>query len=744
MSNAVFDLFARLTLDSSGFENDLKNSESKFGAFGSKLKSFAGTAVKVTTAAVTAGAGVVAAITKSAVDSYANYEQLVGGVETLFEDSADRVIANSQEAYRTAGMSANEYMETVTGFSASLLQSLEGDTKAASGMADLAVQDMSDNANKMGTDIGRITDAYQGFAKQNYTMLDNLKLGYGGTKTEMERLVADAEKLNSSFQATRDENGKLTLSFSDVVQAIHIVQNEMGITGTTAKEASTTISGSISSMKAAWQNLLTGIADDNANFTQLVDNFINTLVGEGGQGGVINNLIPRIQQTLQGITKLVTAASEQLLPLIVSTIITNLPALIQAGLQIVTTLSSAIIDNLPALIDAAIQIIRMITSTIVTPGNLVALIDAGLQILLTLSDALIDALPQLIPAVVQIILTIVEKLTEPDTLMQLLTAAHQIIIAIAEGLIKALPDLIVAIPVLIANLVKAIIEGRSQMIESGKELFSAIKDGFAQAIPDLINKAKEAAEKPIEAIKQKWETAKAVGSLLMTMLNNGISEKVSALSNAVKKIASGIGDALKRFADSAKTLGGNISLSIRNGFAEKVRGMYDIIRNMFSEIQNAFRQMIDAARSWGSGLMASFCNGIVERWNNLVSRLNQMAQAVRDRLHFTQPDKGPLSGPNGFESYAPDMMKTFAKGIKDNTSLVTDQIEKSFDFGDSMTGFDSGTVVSRGNARTVSNMPRNTTVIMQIGRTEFGRLVYEAYNEEAQRVGVKLATGGLV
>lgn len=741
MASSVFDLFARLTLDSRDFDNQLRGTESQFGAFGNKLKSFAGTAIKVTSAAVAAGAGVVAAITKSAISSYADYEQLVGGVETLFKDSAARVIENSQNAYRTAGMSANEYMETVTGFSASLLQSLEGDTKAAADMADLAVQDMSDNANKMGTDIGRITDAYQGFAKQNYTMLDNLKLGYGGTKTEMERLVADAEKLDSSFKATRDENGKLTLSFSDVVQAIHIVQDEMGITGTTAKEASTTISGSISSMKAAWQNLLTGIADDNANFTQLVDNFINTLVGEGGQGGVINNLIPRIQQTLQGITKLITAASEQLLPIIVSTIITNLPALIQAGLQIVTTLSGAIIDNLPALIDASIQIIQTITSTIVTPDNLVALIDAGLQIILALADALIDSLPSLIPAVIDIILTIVEKLTDPETIVKLQQASLEIIIAIAKGLIAALPRLVEAVLKIGSNIVEVFLRNKQQYQKAGEQALAYIKAGLVSKAKDLYDKAKTVANNVKTTFTKAWESAKTWGSNLISKISSGVSEKTNSLTDSVRKIGENVGNYFKRFSESCKTYGSAILVSLASGIVSKVSDVYDVYKRIIDSIMNSVRQVIDAAKSWGSGLMTSFINGMVEKFNSLVDKLRQVGQAVKSYLHFTQPDKGPLSGPNGFESYAPDMMKTFAKGITDNTNLVTNAISKSFDFGDQMSGFSSGTVVSRGPAQNIGGSVREMTTILQLDRQTLGRVVYELYNEEQQRVGLRLAGG---
>ena len=241
---------------------------------------------------------------KQSFNLYADYEQLVGGVDTLFKDSSLRVQGYANDAYKTAGLTANKYMETVTSFSASLLQGLNGDTKQAADIANMAIIDMSDNANKMGTDMTAIQNAYQGFAKQNYTMLDNLKLGYGGTKTEMQRLLDHAEKLTGI---------KYDISnLSDVYKAIHAVQEELGITGTTAKEASTTIQGSIASMKSAWQNLLTGMADENANHKQLVQNFVNSIIGENGEGGVIGNIVPRIRIMIDGLKQIFSELWNQL------------------------------------------------------------------------------------------------------------------------------------------------------------------------------------------------------------------------------------------------------------------------------------------------------------------------------------------------------------------------------------------------------------------------------------------------
>ena len=267
-------------VDSKGFQGGIEKIGS-LAAVGCKAVAGAFAA-----AYAAAGAAVVG-LTKTAVENYADYEQLVGGVETLFKDSADTVMGYANAAFETAGLSANAYMETVTSFSASLLQSLGGDTAEAADKANMAIVDMSDNANKMGTDMVSIQNAYQGFAKQNYTMLDNLKLGYGGTKKEMERLLADAQKISGVKYNVE--------SFSDIVDAIHVIQTEMDITGTTAKEASTTIQGSVNAAKSAWTNWVTGLADDSQDFGQLTENLVNSVVTAG------ENIIPRIEETLPKI-----------------------------------------------------------------------------------------------------------------------------------------------------------------------------------------------------------------------------------------------------------------------------------------------------------------------------------------------------------------------------------------------------------------------------------------------------------
>lgn len=288
----------------------------------------AGVVGKAAVAATTAAATAVGAITKTAVTAYADYEQLVGGVDTLFKDSSDKVQKYASKAFQTAGLSANQYMETVTSFSASLLQSLENDTEAAAEYADMAIIDMSDNANKMGTSMESIQNAYQGFAKQNYTMLDNLKLGYGGTKGEMERLIKDANRVKVANGQMADLSIE---SFADVTEAIHIIQTEMGITGTTALEASSTITGSVSAMKAAWKNMLVGIADGNQDIGVLMKNLGDSIITVG------NNLLPRIKTTIEGIAQLIKVAVPPLIEQVVPMIIDILPELLDAAVTLVVT-----------------------------------------------------------------------------------------------------------------------------------------------------------------------------------------------------------------------------------------------------------------------------------------------------------------------------------------------------------------------------------------------------------------------
>lgn len=307
--------------------------------------------------AIMAGIKAVASGIKSlisgAIEGYGEYEQLVGGVETLFGSSADTVIKNAENAYKTAGLSANAYMETVTSFSASLLQSMGNDTEAAAKKADQALTDMSDNANKMGTDMSSIQNAYQGFAKQNYTMLDNLKLGYGGTKEEMERLIADANALNA---AQGNYTNYSIESYADIVDAIHTVQTEMGITGTTALEASTTIEGSIGAMKAAYANFVTGLGDQNADIGALTEELIQTA------GTVAENVLPVIENVIKNIAETVKKQGPDMITKFVAYATEKLPEVLKLGLQLIVSLVKGLAQNLPELLKGTLALVDAIIS----------------------------------------------------------------------------------------------------------------------------------------------------------------------------------------------------------------------------------------------------------------------------------------------------------------------------------------------------------------------------------------------
>lgn len=365
----LLDLFVKISVDDSDVDSGFSETGEKADALASKLKDGLATAAKVGGAAVMAASGAVLALTKQAVDNYGEYEQLVGGVETLFKQSADAVMGYAENAYKTAGMSANEYMTTVTAFSASLLQSMGGDTDAAAEKANLAITDMSDNANKMGSSMESIQNAYSGFAKQNYTMLDNLKLGYGGTKEEMQRLIDDANALN----AAQGNYTNYTIdSYADIVDAIHTVQTEMGITGTTQLEASTTIQGSIASMKAAYENFITGLGDENADMAELITNLLGSTVT------VAENLLPVIERILENIGVVVQEKGPEMIEKFVGYAVEKLPQVIELGTKMVLAIVSGLAANLPQIVRSVLDMMATIVKAFVS--SLPDIVDVGKQI----------------------------------------------------------------------------------------------------------------------------------------------------------------------------------------------------------------------------------------------------------------------------------------------------------------------------------------------------------------------------
>lgn len=614
------------------------------GASG-KLSNLAGILGKgLVAGAKAAAAGIAAAVTgisvlaKNALQGYAEYEQLVGGVETLFgtggksleeyaasvgksttavsaeykqlELAQKTVMTNAAKAYRTAGLSANEYMETATSFSAALIQGLNGDTKKAADVTDMAIQDMSDNMNKMGSSMESIQNAYQGFAKQNYTMLDNLKLGYGGTKTEMERLLADAQEISGV---------KYDISnLSDVYEAIHVIQTEMGITGTTSKEAASTIQGSVGMVKSAWSNLVTSLGDENADFGLLISELVDSAMIAA------DNIIPRIEIIIDNIATAVTTIAPKIaekLPQIISRI---LPPMIAAATQLITSISQQLPMLLQAVLPSLISGVTQVLSALV--GQLPA-------VLTIISDAM--------PLLIDAILTI---------LPELITTGLTLIAQLAFGIADALPTLIPTIVDVVLQIVDTLIDNIDLLIDAAIALIMGLADGLIQALPILLQKAPDIITKLVNALVDKAPDLLLAAIELVAELANGI------LMNLGKILAAG----------------GQIILSLADGIWGAISTVIDACKGVGEEIGLTIYDFIHGASEWGKDLIDNFVGGIKKKIQAVTDVCTRIAGKIKSFLGFSEPDEGPLSD---FHTYAPDMMKLFADGIGQNEGLISGKMQ---------------------------------------------------------------------
>lgn len=551
----------------------IKGDDSPFQKVLGKIGSAVNTAVKASAAAVGAASAGVAALGTACINAYADYEQLAGGVETLFKDSAETIHSYADNAYKTAGLSANEYMETVTSFSASLLQSLDGDTEKAAAAADLAITDMADNANKMGTAMESIQYAYQGFAKQNYTMLDNLKLGYGGTKEEMQRLLADAEKLSGV---------KYDLSsYADIVEAIHVIQTEMGITGTTAKEASTTIQGSVASMKAAWANLMVGMADDTQNFDMLLSNFIESI------GTVADNLLPRIGIVIEGMGKLVAGLAPEIASALPTLTNELLPNLVELGVQSISALVQGIQENGDSLAAGALSIVGTLAEGIAELLPMVA--DTAASLVVSLADGLTESLPNIIPIAIETISTLVENLTENANTV--IDAGIQIILALGEGLIAALPQLIETVPQIVINIANVINDNAPKLVDTALYLITRLATGLLAATPTILANIPKIIEAIVAAFMAfQWLN---LGKQLIDGVANGVKKAGESMATAAK-------NAFSKF--KSKITGSEVATELKSIGKYIIDGIVGGIKNSLSKIANIAGKIKDTLLSKLKGL----------------------------------------------------------------------------------------------------------------------------------------------
>lgn len=818
----VFNLAAKLTLDSGDYDSKLDSAENKFSMFGEIIKGNLATEAIVKGLDLVVSAAEKAAeglynLVKDSVMSYADYEQLVGGVEKLFgtggqtleeyaktahasvvdlkqsgidwskyvekawmqtggginglfediqynienlktpvdelanylhfdfdlstedamaaieayknavsdegiyasyqrlQEAQDLVMENAKNAYRTSGMSMNEYMETATSFSASLINSLGGDTVEAAELVDVAMQNISDNFNTFGGNIGMIQGAFQGFAKQNYTMLDNLKLGYGGTKTEMERLIDDANE----YAATIGESSNLTIeSFADVVKAIDLIQRKQKIRGTTEREAEKTIQGSIGMTKAAYKDLLTAIGG-GGDVDQAFDNFINSFQT------AVDNVIPVVERIIPAIGKIIekiTPLVEEYLPVIIEEIS---PLVMDA----ITIIGGALLDLLGELLP---KLGEFLMEKLVELGAWLAENDPFINSVVLMIDGITELFTEFYNWIVETFTSVGEKISGFFTMAW---ERVKLVWNVAVSFFQNIWDSIKLIFSVVADVFKGDFQGAWDGIKkiidkwsgyfSGiwddiQDVFSAVDQWFGNKFGDAWDSIKQIINLWADYFSNIWESIKLIFSVVQDVLSGdfqgawdkiqeivdlwegyfsdiweaikdifeGIAdwfgEKFEAVWDAIKKPFEAVGDFFGDIRDKitgffqfdnadswGRTLGDDFGSGVTNsGLENSLSGIPGIIASAFSS-SNAY--------VWGSDLMANFVNGIYASWSWLTDAVSAIANTIANWIGFSEPKEGPLSK---FHTFAPDMMELFTKGIKDNESMIRDQVAKSFDFED--------------------------------------------------------------
>ena len=672
----------------------------------------------VATAAVagfTALTGAVTAIGGAALSAYADYEQLVGGVDTLFGSASQTLQGYAAEAYKTCGMSANQYMTQATSFAASLVSSCSGDVAKAADYANMAMGDMSDNVNKMGSDMTDVQNAYQGFAKQNYTMLDNLKLGYGGTQAEMKRLIADANKLRQE----QGKNADLTIdSYADVVEAIHTVQENMGITGTTAKEAATTISGSIGMAKAAWENFITGLGRDDVDFSQLTQQLLGSI------GAVATNVAPRVAQIGQGIITafpvVLSGLGAVLAPIVSEALSTAwniaVNALAGIGIHLPSVDSSQMLSGINAAMDAA-KLLLTDPAAFLEKGNQLVqsvgsgiragvpkIVSEGLNVLTSLSQAFLTGFPQIV------------------------SMGGQLVLSLVQGLMDSLPSLIEQGPQIVSNIANGISAAAGVLLDTGLQIIAAIGTGLVNAVPTLLANIPQILQAVWDAFgAYQWVT---LGSTLVTSIGEGISALGSQIPTKLKgffdQAVNHAGEFVSNMAAKGLQAGSDFLLNIAATLSQmpgRVAGWFsEIIFNaaslvsslgakasaaaqgFLSGIQGGFNAAVSFVASIpgrvigaigdlggllvnsGKSLISGFVSGIQSAIGGALSAVSGAVSKIRSFFPFSPAKRGPFSG-HGYTTYSGKaLMEGWAEGIGNGTGAVKSAITSALASASSLIG----------------------------------------------------------
>lgn len=718
--------------------------QSAGGLFGDGLVS------KIKNIIVTAGIG---KMLSEAVQAGAAMEQSLGGIETLFKDSADTVIKNAEQAYRTAGMSANSYMEMVTGFSASLLQGLSGDTEKAASIADMALTDMSDNANKMGTDMVLIQNAYQGFAKQNYTMLDNLKLGYGGTKTEMQRLLADAEKLTGV---------KYDISnLADVYSAIHVIQDEIGITGTTAKEASSTISGSLASMKAAFSDLLANLTlgRDIGPSLQALSQTVFTFLG---------NLLPAVGKILKGIPDVLIEALNMAVQGL-NLAGNNAGLIAEEGIAVVVKLTEAIVSALPYLLEAGYGILAALGETILTMDWS----QIGIDMISRLKESMDLAAGEILGTDGNIVQSVIGAVR--TGLPMVMEAGGTIAMGVANGIIQFVPAVLESGLSLLGEFSAILLEQLPQLLTVGEGFVNTLVDGIVASAPGLGQTALNLCVEFINNILSQMPAILESGKNLLLKLVDGIRQMfpqlLSSAGDAVIKLLSGITSNLPSILKAGFDLISELIVGIGNAFPDILVAAGELVNKLWNAIiQTDWLQL-------GKDIINGLINGLGQMGNALWEAAKKVAYSVLDSikkaLGIASPSKVMAAEvghfiPPGVAVGIEGNTKPLKDAMEDLSALTTDTLKTDLDITAALTNTASVPIVPREKRKNldIAELPelligileefternieaQNTTIVVlreileAILGIHFGD--EDIYNAgERYRTKMKVATGGAV
>ena len=627
----------------------------KSSNIGKELKNSLAVAGKAAVAGVAAGSVAYAKLSKDALSGYADYEQYVGGIETLYGENADMMLKYADEAYMATGQSANEYLNNVIGFSASMMQGLKGDTEAAAERSNMAMVDMADNANKMGTSMESLQNAYKGFAKGNFTMLDNLALGYGGTREEMQRLLADAEKLTGK---------KYDISnFADITEAIHAIQTEYGITGTTAAEASTTISGSLNSVKAAWQNLLIGMGTSK-DVEGLVNGFVTTV-----QTGV-SNVITSVKTILPRLTEAIVLLEQQLLPMIPNIINNLLPLVIEGGITLITGLVDGIVSALPAIANAAIQGIMQLIGAIQT--LLPVILNAGMQILTVLASGLEVNMPQIIQAATDIVFTLVDWILQ--NLPQIIEVGLQIIVSLATGIINAIPQLVEKVPEIITAIVDTLINSIPSIVEAGFTLLVALVEDMPNIVANIVMMLPNIISAIVQYFIDNWQTIKDSGYSLLTSLVGRLAEVIPVCVEGLRTILSNLVSTITEFFSPIAEKGQELLTNMWDGISGWASTLYENVKGVWNSVLDTMSSIfsLDNIKSIGTNLVEGLWNGISDAGQWIRDKISGWCSNVYDWFCGFFGIHSPstlMAEMGGF------MMEGLTMGLEDEEDAVLRQVK---------------------------------------------------------------------